>query len=678
MLCIARLAAYSRAAFSTAQTRVAITRRRVELTAYPNLFAPGHIGGLEVRNRVVFAATSSELADKDGFVGDDVVEYYAERARGGAGLIVVEATYVEQEGKRLHHNAMLHEDRFIPGMRKIVEAVHAEGTKIALQLNHGGRESTPAVSGSAPLAPSPLASQFTGVGDAVIPKELTKGEIARIVERFADASERAREAGYDAIELHGAHGYLIGEFFSPESNRREDEYGRDTEGRARFGIELVRAVKKRLGSAFPVIFRLNGRDHVPGGLELEEAIRVAQLLEAAGADSISVSGGVHASRPYMVVPGMSVERGCYTGYSEAMRRHLSVPVMTVGRINTPDLAESILARGQADYICLSRALIADPYFPAKARDGRSDTIAPCIACNECIATVHRHKGLACTVNPMVSRELELKPLMSVKPEPKRIAVIGSGAAGLSAAVTAARRGHEVHLFEKEGKLGGQLLLAYQPPHREEIENALLYFRSEVERLQIPVTLNKAFGIDDARRLDPQTIIVATGAAPLRPKVPGSELPHVLTGWRVLAGLDEPGDTCVVVGGGLVGMEVADHLAEHGKTVILIARSELLKKAVHADRVYFLDRIAALKIEVLTHTRLLAIGPDTVEIQPENRIRRTLQGVDSVILCTGYASRKDESRELEDLGVPVLYAGDVLGSRKFFQAIEEGTLAALRL
>jgi len=648
------------------------------MALFPRLFSAGRIGSLELPNRIIFAATSSELADKDGFVGDDVVEYYAERARGGTGLIIVEATYVEQEGKRLHHNAMLHDDRFIPGMRKIVEAVHAEGAKIALQLNHGGRESTPAVSGSVPLAPSPLPSHFTGVGDAAIPKELTAPEIARIIARFADAALRAREAGYDAVELHGAHGYLIGEFLSPESNRREDEYGGNTQGRARFCVELIEAIKARLGRDYPVIVRMNGRDHVPGGLELDEAIELAAMFEAAGADSISVSGGVHASRPYMVVPGMSVERGCYARYSEAIRRRVKVPVMTVGRINTPDLAEQILDRGQADYICLSRALIADPYFPAKARAGRAETIAPCIACNECIATVHRHKGLACTVNPMVSRELELKPLLAAKATRKRIAVVGSGAAGMSAAVTAARRGHEVHLFEKKGMVGGQLLLAHQPPHREEIENALRYLKSEMTRLGVSVTLNRSLSVEDARALEPQAIIVATGAAPLRPNLPGSELPHVLTGWRVLAGLEQTGKTCAVVGGGLVGMEVADHLAEQGKTVVLIARSELLKKAVHADRVYFLDRIAALNIEVLTHTRVASIGPDWVEIEPQNRIRRRLEGVDSVLFCTGYAPRKAETEALESLGVPVYYAGDVLGSRKFFQAIEEGTLTALKI
>jgi len=648
------------------------------MTAFPNLFSPASIGKLELRNRICFAATSSELADKDGYVGEDIAEYYAERARGGTGLIIVEATYVEQEGKRLHHNAMLHDDRFIPGMRRIVEAVHAGGARIALQLNHGGRESLPEVSGSVPLAPSPIASQFTGIGDAVVPRELTVDEIARIVRRFADAAERAAKAGYDAVELHGAHGYLIGTFLSPDSNRRNDAYGGDVRGRARFYVELVRAIKERLGEDFPVICRINGSDHVPGGLELDEAIEIALMLEQAGADSISVSGGVHASRPYMVIPGMGVERGCYLRHSEAFRRRLRVPVMTVGRINTPALAEQALARGEADFICLSRALIADPAFPAKAAAGEVDRIAPCIACNECISTVHRHKGLACTVNPFVTRELELRPYLDRAASPRQVVVIGAGAAGMSAATTAARRGHRVRLFEQGARLGGQLNLAHQPPHREEIENALHYFEREVERLGVEVHCNHAPSVDEVRRLAPDAIIVATGARSVTPPIPGANLPHVRTGWRVLAGLDDVGQTCVVIGGGLVGVEVTDFLASQGKSVTIVARSGLLKKAVHADRVYYEDRIAELGVEVLTHTAVLSVSADHVEIQADGGVPRRIAAVDTPIFCTGYEPRRDESAALESLDVPVYYVGDVVGSRKFFQAIEEGTLTALKM
>ncbi|MBL6951813.1 MAG: FAD-dependent oxidoreductase [Alphaproteobacteria bacterium] len=645
------------------------------MTSYPKLFRPGRIGALEIPNRIVFAATSSELADGEGLVTDEMIEFYAERARGGTGLIVVEATYVDQQGKRLKHNAMLHNDGCIPGMKKLVDAVHEAGAKIAIQINHGGRESVPAVSGSVPLAPSALPSGYTGVGAAVVPRELTIAEIAGIVSRFADAAARAKAAGYDAVEIHGAHGYLAGQFLSPHCNTREDRYGHDTAGRAQFGVELVQAIKARCGADYPVIFRMNARDHVPGGLELPEAVESAVLFAAAGADAISVSGGLHASRPYMIIPGMATEHACYADCSAAMRQRLDIPVMTVGRINTPDLAEDLLRRGDADYICLSRGLIADPYFAKKAKAGKAEEIAPCIACNECIATVHLHNGLACTVNPMVSRELALKALLSRQAVPKRVAVIGGGAAGLAAATTAAKRGHAVHLFEKAGQLGGQLNLAHQPPHRGEIGRLLDFFQAEVARLGIAVSLNATPAPDE---LDAEALIVAIGAEAAVADVPGADLVDVLYGWRVLAGSDKPRQNCVVVGGGLVGVEVADMLADQGRNVVLVARSEFLRKAVHVDKVHYLDRMVSLGIEVMTHTQVVEIRPGEIVLQPEGRLRRTLDGVDSIIYCTGYHRREAEAERYRNLGLPVHYVGDVLGSRKFFQAIEEGTLAALEI
>jgi NADPH-dependent 2,4-dienoyl-CoA reductase/sulfur reductase-like enzyme len=510
-----------------------------------------------------------------------------------------------------------------------------------------------------------------------MPKELTVAEIQRIVRRFVEASLRTREAGYDAIELHGAHGYLIGQFLSPNVNLRQDEYGGDLKRRTRFYVELIQGIKKALGDDYPVICRMNGHDYSPGGLEIDEAVEIAAILEQAGADSISMSGGIHSSRPYRIVPGMGVERGCYVAYAEAVKKRVRVPVMTVGRINTPELAEEILEKDQADFICLSRPLIADPYFGVKAKADKPEEIVPCIACNECLATIHHHKGIACTVNPIVSRELELKPLLARVPERKRVAIVGAGAAGMSAAVTAAKRGHEVHLFERDSVLGGQLNIAHTPPHREEIENALIYFTREVKRLNIDVRLNSSLSVEEARKLQPDAIIVATGAESQMPAIPGANLPHVTQGWRVLAGRQVPGNNCVVIGGGLVGVEVADYLAERGKKVALVVRSEMLKKAVHADRVYFLDRIASLDIEVFLRTDVIDIGADWVTIQPANRLRRRLTGVDHVVLCTGYSPRKAESEQLGSLGRPVHYVGDVVGSRKFFEAIEEGTLTALK-
>lgn len=244
---------------------------------FPRLFSPGSIGNVKLHNRVVFAATSGELADDQGRVTDEMIEYYVERARGGTSLIVLETTYIEQEGKRLHHNPMLNEDRFIPGMRKLCDAIHSEGARVVVQLNHGGRELLQEVTGSPPVAPSPIPSQYIGIGQPVIPKELNRAEISRITTRFGDAALRAQTAGLDGIELHAAHGYLIWQFLSPAANRREDDYGGSIEKRAKFCVGLIKEIKRRCGSAYPVICRINGADHIPGGLLLDEAVEIAAL-----------------------------------------------------------------------------------------------------------------------------------------------------------------------------------------------------------------------------------------------------------------------------------------------------------------------------------------------------------------------------------------------------------------
>jgi len=655
---------------------------------YPHLFTPIRIGNFEVANRICHVPTDISSANADGSVNQRVITYHEQVAKGGCGLIIVGASTPDRAtGRPTVTCVSVDEDPMIPGLSELAEAMHRHGARCAVQVQHPGRQAAwprkDLMSASDQLVDLPGSAGHEVVYAEAVAKgksirAMNAEEVYELVEKYAEGAWRVQQAGFDCVELHGAHGYLIGQFVSPEANRREDEYGGDTRRRARLFVELVQGIKKELGGEFPIICRMNGSDHIPGGLELDEAVEIAALLETAGADSVSISGGIHASRPYMIVPGMSVPRGCYVPYGEALKARLGIPVMTVGRINTPELAEEILAKGQADFICLSRALLADPFFPAKAAAGLVERIAPCIACNECLATIHRHKGIACTVNPMVSRELEFKHLLAREAPARRVAVVGGGVAGMSAAVTAASRGHEVHLFERDGALGGQLLLAYRPPHREELENALRYFEREVKRLGVTVHLNRLFTPEDARELKPDAIILATGAESRKPDVPGVGLPHVIMGWRVIAGLEETGRNCVIIGGGLVGMEVADYLAHRGKRVIMIARSAPLKKAVHADRVYFLDRIRDLGIEVLTHTQVREIGPDTVEVEPPNGWRRVLKDVDSVILCTGYGPRTEHHEALTALGVPVQLVGDVLGSRKFFEAIEEGTLAAITL
>ncbi len=414
----------------------------MEATSFTKLLEPVKIGAMELRNRIVMPPMCTNFASETGAVTQRLIDYYVERARGGVGLVTVEATCVDSPVGRLSPLQLcVDDDKFIGGLNDLVEAIQEKGAKISLQLHHAGRQTTLAVTGGA----QPVSASETVYKD-VKARALPAEGIECVVGRFGESAKRAKAAGFDAVEIHGAHGYLIAQFLSPYVNKRIDEYGGDPEKRMRFVLEVLEETRKRVGLDFPIIFRLSGEEFVEDGLTLKEAKGIAQRLERAGVDALHVTAGVGGT--IWPVQPMAVPRGCLVHLAEGIKEVVGIPVIAVGRINNPTLAEEILRDGRADLVSMGRALIADPELPRKVAEGRLDDIRMCTAClRGCSERFNAYLRISCTVNPAVGREKEYM----VKPadKPKKVLVVGGGAAGLEAARVAALRGHEVTLYEKE-------------------------------------------------------------------------------------------------------------------------------------------------------------------------------------------------------------------------------------
>ncbi|MBM3677046.1 MAG: NADH oxidase, partial [Actinobacteria bacterium] len=421
------------------------------MTGFPHLFAPGAIGSLSLKNRILKAPQSTALGNADGTVSDRTIRHYRELARGGAGLVMVEYTYVDEiASKSAHCQLGISQTEHIAGLSWLTATVKEEGAAVGLQIEHCGRQKflgTPPMK-AASARPWPLMFELTGV----VPEVLDEDEIAGVVQSFGDAAGRAVMAGFDLVEIHGAHGYLITNFLSSHTNDRTDRYGGPLENRMRFLVEVVQSVRAKVPPGFPVTVRLSGSDYEPDGITIEETVEVCRVLESLGIDAIHVSGGDHHMMIYQVSP-MLVPRGPNVWAAEAIRKAVSIPVIASGSLTMPDFAESVLADGKADFVALGRPLFADPHWPNKAREGRVEDIRPCIRCNDgCLArTFMLFRSVRCTTNPELGREGEL-PIEPAAVR-KRVAVVGGGPAGMEAARVLALRGHEVTLFERR-RLGG--------------------------------------------------------------------------------------------------------------------------------------------------------------------------------------------------------------------------------
>lgn len=659
-------------------------------TRIRKLFTPTSIGPMELANRIVMPAIHLGHTP-EGFVTDTLIDFYVERAAGGVGLIIVGGCPVDEYGGA-SFMVGLSADRFVSGLTELTGAVHAQGVPLAAQLYHAGRYSFSAHIGRQPVAPSAVKSSLT----REVPREMTLEDIRQTVRSFADAARRAKEAGFDAVEISGSAGYLLSQFLSPITNLRQDEYGGDFKGKTRFSLEVVQAVREAVGPDYPVMFRLAGNDFVKGGNANREARLLAQDLEKAGVDAINVTGGWHETRVPQIT--MAVPRGAFSYLARGVRQAVTVPVISSNRYSDPLLADRMVRQGIADLIAMGRALIADPELPRKSREGRLDQITHCVACNQgCFDHIFALQPVGCLVNPRAGREggYDLDRVTN----PKKVTVAGGGPAGMEAAMIAAMRGHHVVLFEKDSRVGGQLNLAAASPGREELAIAVLSLQAGLAAQGVEVRFGQEATPDLILATGADTVVIATGARPIVPAIPGVDGEHVVQAWDVLADQVDVGEKVVVLGGGAVGCLVALYIAQMGTidapTLRFLVQNraetwetleELVTRGV--KRVTLVEMLPKLGKDIGFTTRwtvlqeLVRCGVETVvnaavrkvtsrgvmvEVGEEERL---IEG-DTVVLAAGVLSENALYGALKERVDELYLVGDAKSPGKAYDAIHDG-------
>jgi 2,4-dienoyl-CoA reductase (NADPH2) len=635
------------------------------MTQFTHLFKPIKVGNVQLKNRMVMLAIGTGYSESDGTVGDRFINFYVERARGGVGLIIAPFAPFDMG---LPFIPGLYDDRFIPDIRRLADAVHACGTKIAPQLLGQYFWLNKETGSFEFIAPSAVFNKMIGT----TPRALTLEEIHLLVDEYGEAGRRAREARFDAIELHLGIGYLLNRFISPCTNKRTDEYGGSLENRMRFPLEIIDRIHKRTGEDYPIICRVSAEEFMKGGHTLEDSRKVVSILEAAGVQAMDVEAGWHECPEPLVV--MSVPRGAFVYLAEEIKKVVNVPVVAAYRINNPELAEQILADGKADLIGLGRALLADPEFPNKAREGRSDEIRSCIACSNCLdnlLTGYKSGTMSpafCSINPRMGKEVEyaIEPARVVK----KVVVVGGGPGGMEAARVAALRGHQVTLCERAEKLGGQLRVACLPPYKDELGCLIENMASQVRKAGVEVRLNTEVTSELVEKENPDVLILATGATPLIPDILGVGQDNVVTAVDVLTRRKDVGETAIIVGGGMVGCEAAEFLADLGKRVTIV---EMLPK-IGSDygatyRHVVLRRLRKTGIKMETNVMVEEITDRGVKAKRDGAVE-FFPG-DTIVLAVGFKSSKGLGEKLSGK-VPAPYSiGDCVEPRRIKEAIEEG-------
>jgi len=638
---------------------------------FPLLFSPIRLGRMEVRNRIALPAHGTGLA-RESLPDERLINYYAERAKGGVGLIVVGSLQIHPTSPGITSLLCNYDESIIPGLRRVADAVHGNGAKVCAQLSHMGLAST-----ARPVAlwsASALSEQRYGE----VAHAMTIDEIEEIIEAYAAAASRCMEAGLDGITVHAAHGLLVQQFMSPRSNKRTDAYGGSLEGRLRFPIEVLQRVRQSIGPDKPLGMRVSADEFVDGGLTLEDMREIVPRLVAAGQmDYVDVSAG-HDGFPVSAMlhqPPMGISPANLAYLAAGIKEVVEVPVIHATRINSPELAEKLLQDGMTDMVGMVRALIADPHLPNKARAGRVEDINPCVACNQgCSGRLDRGKHITCIGNPVTGRETEWAALEPAAIR-KKVVVVGGGAAGMESAIIAAKRGHEVVLFEKQDVLGGQVLIAAKAPTRDELSDIVRHRINQLKGLGVQVRTGVEATKDLVVQQRPDAVVIATGALPSLPDIPGADGPNVVTAWDVLSERVQVGERVLLVD--YLGYEraatVALFLAERGKQVEIVTEGPYVgHRTDEITRTFLYQQMLDNGVILTPRMQVIAIEEGGVVLRNVfTGAQYTTEGIDNVVAVTPGRANDHLFHALKDLVGEIHVVGDCYTPRDLEAAILEG-------
>jgi 2,4-dienoyl-CoA reductase-like NADH-dependent reductase (Old Yellow Enzyme family)/NADPH-dependent 2,4-dienoyl-CoA reductase/sulfur reductase-like enzyme len=639
-----------------------------------SLFSPITINNRQLRNRCIVPAMVMNLCEEDGSCTERFAAYHEAKAKGGFAMIITEDFAITNvAGKGHKYIGGLWKDEHIPGFKEYTDRLHKWGALSIVQLHHPGRQ-IGVIDADTPWAPSAIPCPFS---PDMMPHEMTQAEIKLVVKQFGQAAARAKAAGFDGCELHGAHGYLIEEFMSPYSNKRTDEYGGDLCNRMRFALEIIHEVREQTGSDFIIGYKLSSDEWVSGGLTIEDTKAYVPFLEEAGVDYFGVSVGVYRSGD-QIIPSMYTEHGWIANNAKEVKSVASVPVYAIGRINDTRVANAIIKSGKADMVAMGRQSIADPETPNKAKAGCFTDIRTCVGClHGCDANVNLEKSGTCELNPIIGHESEAEYQTVMTESPKKVLVIGAGPAGLEAAIGAAKCGHSVTVYDKDRWAGGKYRLASVPPCKGELGAFIVWQMHELKKLNVPVILNTEVTKKLVDSVKPDVVIAATGTNPVVPKmIPGYDKDIVVLGTDVLSGKANTGHNVVVIGGGHAGAETANHIASYMKNVTIVELQEdIAMDEVDTPRNALLADLKKNKVRVCASTSVQEIKDHSVVVS--GKYNEEIE-CDTVVISIGHKPNTVLADELKAAGYDVRVIGDAVSVGLVGPAVRAGYLEGRRI